>query len=100
MTYMEMACAVVVTVVVPFAVQAIKTEAMRGSVARWVAIGASVAAGLVTGFVTGIPDTPAAWLTCVTATIGGVQLAYAAFRSVGITSKWLDALLALGSSAE
>ena len=30
------------------------------------------------------------------AAVGGVQVAYAAFRSVGITDKWLDALLALG----
>ena len=34
------------------------------------------------------------------ACVGGVQVAYAAFKSVGITDKWLDALLALGDIKE
>ena len=34
------------------------------------------------------------------AAVGGVQVAYAAFKSVGITDKWLDALLALGDIKE
>ena len=36
-------------------------------------------------------------MTCIFALIGGVQTAYTLFKGVGITSKWLDALLALGN---
>ena len=35
-------------------------------------------------------------MTSIFACVGGVQVAYAAFKAVGITSKWLDSLLALG----
>ena len=44
----------------------------------------------------GAPADPGAWVTSIFACVGGVQVAYAAFKSVGITDKWLDALLALG----
>ena len=41
----------------------------------------------------GVPAEPGAWVTCAFAVVGGVQAAYTLFKSVGITSKWLDALL-------
>ena len=44
----------------------------------------------------GIPADPSAWVTSIFAAVGGVQVAYAVFWSVGITDKWLDSLLALG----
>ena len=53
----------------------------------------SLIAGVVTGFVSGIPSDPASWVTCVFALVGGVQTAYTLFKGVGVTSKWLDALL-------
>lgn len=93
----QVAATIATVLVVPFLVQAIKTEAMTGSVARWVAIGVSLVAGMLVGFATGIPHEPQTWLTAVFAIVGGVQTAYAAFKSVGITSKWLDALLNLGN---
>lgn len=43
----------------------------------------------------GIPTTPIEWVTCIVTAIGAVQIAYAAFKSVGVTSKWLDSLQAL-----
>lgn len=92
MTGLEAIALVVVSLIVPFGVQLIKHEAIMGNTARWVAICVSVMAGIICGFVGGIPITPAAWVTCVFAAIGGVQVAYAAYRAVGITSKWLDAL--------
>lgn len=95
MTVIHVASSIVLIVVVPFLVQAIKTEAMSGTAARWVAVIASIVAGLFAGFVCGVPAEPAAWLTCVFAMVGGVQTAYTAFKSVGVTSKWLDALLAV-----
>ena len=48
----------------------------------------------------GVPTEPSAWVTSIFASVGGVQVAYAAFKSVGITDKWLDALLALGDIKE
>lgn len=35
-------------------------------------------------------------MTSIFTCVGGVQVAYAAFKAVGVTSKWLDSLLALG----
>lgn len=92
MTGLEAIALVVVSLIVPFGVQLIKHEAITGNTARWVAICVSVMAGIICGFVGGIPTSPAAWITCIFAAVGGVQVAYAAYRAVGITSKWLDAL--------
>ena len=75
----------------------VKTKAVDGNAARWIAIGASIIAGVFAGLASGVPSEPAAWVTCVFATIGGVQIAYTAFKASGVTSKWLDALLAVGS---
>lgn len=95
------ACLTVVTVlVVPYIVQAIKTQAMSGNAARWIAIAVSALAGVLTAMAGGIPADPASWVTSIFACVGGVQVAYAAFKSVGITDKWLDALLALGDIKE
>ena len=87
-------------IVVPFLVQAIRTHAMSGNVSRFVAIAVSILAGVVTGFVGGVPSTAQAWLTVVFAVVGGIQVAYSAFRAVGVTSAWLDALLDIGSVAK
>ena len=89
MTEMQAIAAIVLSFAVPFAVQLIKTEAMTGKAARILALGCSLLAGVVTG----LPADPGAWVTCAFAVVGGVQAAYTLFKSVGITSKWLDALL-------
>lgn len=93
MPEMQAIAAIVLSFAVPFAVQLIKTEAMTGKAARILALGCSLLAGVVTGFVGGVPVGPGAWVTCAFAVVGGVQAAYTLFKSVGITSKWLDALL-------
>ncbi|MEE8666826.1 MAG: hypothetical protein SOI13_01680 [Bifidobacterium mongoliense] len=97
MTIMQTIAAIVSAILVPFLVQAIKTHAMGATTARFVSILVSLLAGVVTGFVGGLPADPGAWLTTIFAVVGGVQTAYAAFRAVGVTSRWLDALLNLGS---
>ena len=56
--------------------QLIKTEAMTGS-ARILALGCSLLAGVVTGFVGGVPADPGAWVTCAFAVVGGVQALHA-----------------------
>lgn len=96
MTEIQASLTVVTVLVVPYIVQAIKTQAMSGNAARWIAIAASVLAGALTAMAGGIPTDPASWVTSILAAVGGVQVAYAAFKSVGVTSKWLDSLLALG----
>ena len=96
MTEIQAGLTVATVLVVPYIVQAIKTKAMTGNVARWTAIAASAACGALTAMAGGIPDDPSAWVTSIFAAVGGVQVAYAVFRSVGITDKWLDSLLALG----
>ena len=93
MTILQAGAAIVLSLVVPFAVQLIKTEAMTGKAARVLALACSLLAGIVTGLVGGVPADPGAWVTCAFAVVGGVQAAYTLFKSVGITSKWLDALL-------
>lgn len=93
MTIMQAGAAIVLSLVVPFAVQLIKTEAMTGTAARVLALACSLLAGVVTGLVGGVPADPGAWVTCAFAVVGEVQAAYTLFKSVGITSKWLDALL-------
>ena len=93
MTIMQAGAAIVLSLVVPFAVQLIKTKAMTGKAARVLALACSLLAGIVTGLVGGVPADPGAWVTCAFAVVGGVQAAYTLFKSVGITSKWLDALL-------
>ena len=93
MTVIEAVAAIVAVVIIPFLVNAIKTNAMTGNVARWVAMIVSVIGGIIVGLLGGVPTTPEAWLTTVFAIVGGVQFAYSAFKSVGITNAWLEALL-------
>lgn len=97
MTVIEVVAAIVAVVVIPFLVNAIKTKAMTGNVARWVAMIVSVIGGIIVGLIGGMPTTPEAWLTTVFAIVGGVQFAYSAFKSVGITNAWLEALLSVNT---
>lgn len=92
MTPMEAIALIITALVAPYVVQLIKQQAITGNAARWVAIGVSLLAGICAGFVGGVPETVAGWVTCIFAAVGGVQVAYAAYKSVGITSCWLDAL--------
>lgn len=82
--------------VVPYIVQAIKSKAMTGNMARWIAIAVSALCGALTAMAGGMPTDASAWVTSIFACVGGVQVAYAAFKTVGVTDKCLDALLALG----
>ena len=94
MNEMQAGLTVLTVLVVPYIVQAIKSEAMGGNTARWLAI--SALCGALTAMAGGMPTDASAWVTSIFACVGGVQVAYASFRAVGVTDKWLDALLALG----
>ena len=96
MNQIQAGLTVCTVLVVPYIVQAIKSKAMTGNAARWTAISVSALCGALTAMANGMPTDPGAWVTSIFACVGGVQVAYAAFKSVGVTDKWLDALLALG----
>ena len=100
MTNIQAGLTVLTVLVVPYIVQAIKSKAMTGNMARWIAIAVSALCGVLTAMAGGMPTEPAAWVTSIFACVGGVQVAYAAFKTVGVTDKWLDALLALGEIKE
>lgn len=96
MSAIQAALTVVTVLVVPYLVQAIKTQAMSGNAADGWRSRFPPLCGALTAMANGIPTDPSAWVTSIFACVGGVQVAYAAFKAVGITSKWLDSLLALG----
>lgn len=100
MTAIEAIALLVTALAVPYVVALIKNQTLTGNKARWIAIGVSVAAGAATALVSGIPATPAAWIVCILAAVGAVQMAYAAFKSVGVTCGWLEALSAIGKDAD
>lgn len=100
MTTIQAIATIISVLVIPWLVQCIKTQAMTGTTARWVSIGVSLVAGVATGFVGGIPATPGDWVTCILAVVGGIQIAYSAFKAVGVTNNWLDALLNVGNVSQ
>lgn len=100
MTGIEAIALIITALVVPYVVALIKNQTLTGNKARWIAIGVSVLAGVVTALVSGIPATPLAWITCILAAVGAVQLAYSAFKSVGITCGWLEALGAIAKDSD
>lgn len=90
---------IIICVVLPFVVNLCKKAEWSTNVKRWLAIGISVVVGIATGLISG-PPTAETLVTWVLAVIGGTQLAYSAFKSIGITSNWLDALEGIGSNTD
>lgn len=88
----------ILCVVLPFVVNLCKQQTWSATMSRWVAIIFSVIAGIATGLLSGMP-TPETLVTWVLAVIGGVQLAYSAFKAIGVTSGWLDALEGVGTKS-
>lgn len=97
-TWMELLALLVSAIAVPYIVALIRNQSITGRKAQWLAYGVSVLAGIASGFVGGIPATAGAWVTCIFAAIGGVQVAYTAFKGVGVTCKWLEALMEIGTT--
>lgn len=98
-TWIAPVATIVVCVVIPYVVNLCKNQTWSSNVKRWLAIAFSIIGGLAVGFISGAP-TPETFVTWVLAVIGGVQIAYAAFKSVGVTSGWLDALEGVGSKTD
>lgn len=97
MSTIQAIATLVSALLIPWLVQLIKTKTMSSEVARWVALAVSLVAGVLTGLAAGIPATAGDWVTCILAVVGGIQVAYSAFKAVGVTNAWLDALLNIGS---
>lgn len=89
----------VICVIMPYVVNLCKKAQWSKNVKRWLAIGVSLLVGVATGVIAGMP-TPETFVTWVLAIIGGTQVAYSAFKSIGVTSGWLDALEGIGSKVE
>ena len=71
MTDIQAGLTVLTVLVVPYIVQAIKTKAMTGNVARWTAIAVSALCGALTAMAGGMPTDPTAWVTSIFAAVGG-----------------------------
>lgn len=89
----------IICVVLPYVVNLCKKTQWSKNVKRWLAIGLSLIVGIATGVISGIP-TSETLVTWVLAVIGGTQIAYSAFKSIGVTSTWLDALEGVGSKED
>lgn len=87
--------ALIIVVLLPFFVNLCTTDAVSSNAKRWIVIIISILVGLATGITAGLP-TPETIVTWVLAVIGGVQLSYSAFKAIGITNTWLDALQGVG----
>lgn len=99
MEWIAPAATIVIVVVLPYVVNLCKKSEWSANVKRWIAIILSLVVGLATAFISGVP-TPETLITWTLAVIGGVQVAYAAFKAIGVTSNWLDALEGIGSKDE
>lgn len=89
----------VLVVLLPYIVNLCKNDYWSTETKRWFAIAFSVLAGIATGLISGLPtnETLVMWILAV---VGGTQTAYALFKSIGVTSGWLDALEGVGSKTE
>lgn len=93
MTGIEALIIIMSAIVIPYVVALIRGGAISGEKARWIAFALSLAAGILAGLAGGIPESIGAWVMCVFAAVGAVQTFYAMFKKVGITNKWLEALM-------
>lgn len=89
----------ILCVAVPYVVNLCKKAEWDANTKRWLAIAFSLIAGVATALMAGVP-TPETLVTWVLAVVGGIQLAYTAFKTIGVTSGWLDALEGIGSKTE
>lgn len=90
---------IILSIVLPFVVNLVKNQNWSETTKRWIAIVFSLIAGVATAFMSGVP-TPETFVTWSLAVVGGVQIAYAAFKAIGVTSSWLDALEGVGAKKE
>ena len=96
-------CQIVLILAIPFVVNLVKSSTWSSSRKRFIGITTSIIGGLATTgaqiAATGAFD-PNLLFLYVLSTIGGVQMTYALFSAIGVTSRWLDALEGIGRKGE
>ena len=97
MTWIVALTTIFTALILPFAIQIVKSESVSPNTSRWLAIIISLLFGLLGALANGMPIDPGSFVAFILAFVGGVQIAYSGFKSIGITSKWLDNLLVIGS---
>ncbi len=93
MEYMGVVMILIVSIVIPWVVQLVKTKAVVGKAALVLAVALSVLGAVATALAAGMPIDPASWSAFIVLVVISVQGFYGLFKSAGVTSKWLDALL-------
>lgn len=96
MEWIQPIAALVLALVIPFVVNLCTTANCTSGKKRAVALVFSIVAGIATGFLSGMPS-PDTLVTWALAVVGGVQTAYTAFKAVGVTNNWLEALQGIGN---
>lgn len=86
------AAALVIAVVLPFVIALLQGETWSANVKNWIAIAICALTGAAYMVTSGIAITPENITAVVMVFVGGTQIAYRAFKGIGITSKFLDAL--------
>lgn len=88
-----------VSVVIPYVVNLCASQDWPSELKRWIALGMSLAVGILAAVAGGMP-TPETLVSWTLAAVGATQLAYGLFKNVGVTNSWLDALLDIGKKDE
>lgn len=99
MEYIGLLVTSVCGIVIPWVVQLIKSKTIIGSKALVLSIALSIIGAIVTGLASGIPIDPASWSAFVILVVVSVQGFYSMFKAAGVTSRWMDALLAVDVKA-
>jgi hypothetical protein len=87
------------TIVIPFVVALVAQCPWPSWVKEIIGLAVSIGVGILGAFIAGLVLTPDTLLVFFAAVFTGYKLSYRLFANVGITSAWLDDLLALGSKA-
>jgi SNF family Na+-dependent transporter len=99
MTWILAVAGLISAVILPFIIALIQKYEWSTHTKRLIAIITTIVVGMAAAVATGMP-TPETLVTFILAVIGAMNLAYALFKKLGITVKWLDALTELGSKTE
>lgn len=91
MEWLQSLALVFTAIVLPFFISLLSQVDWDSSKKRVLAIIVSIIAGIAESVVFGVP-TPETFVQWSFAVVGGVQMAYTAFKSIGVTSVMLDAL--------
>jgi hypothetical protein len=99
MSWIVAIAGLVTAIILPFVVALLQQDRWTANTKRLIAIIITVLVGIATAIIAGIP-TPETIVIYVLGIIGAMNMAYALFKAIGITSSWLDALTAAFAKKE